>query len=588
MLTSNIKLVIWDLDETFWKGTLSEEEVEPIERNIQLVKNLTDRGIVNSIVSKNDYEKAMSVLKEWDIADYFIFPHISWEPKGENVMKLLRECSLRAKNTVFIDDNHLNREEVKFYNPEINCYDPSFLDETDILSMKEFKGKDDRTHSRLKQYHILEKRAVKSQSFASNEDFLRASHIVIEINKECQKHISRIEELIQRSNQLNYTKNRMEIGTLSELLQKSDVDAALISARDDFGEYGVIGFYLKKNEQIIHFLFSCRTLGFGIENYVWAKLGYPEIEVIGEVATSLDRDKKIDWIQEKEVTEIDENFNSDNKEGILFIGGCDLEQASRYLESSFSVKKEFATVVDGHEVRTSDTLQLIGAKELDRGTKEELCKNIPFFDKDITFATELYSGRYKIVIISVVDDFIRAVYKKKDSDLLISYGGYWHVDEELRKNFTDNELQYFYTNFKNVGCVTTELFKDNLEKIVLATKGSKLIFINGIELDVSDWIGEERCKRNVEMNRIIDEVIKKHPEIGLVDMRKIVTSREQLPSQDNRHYDRKSYYIMAEEIIKQIMEVFGDDKVTKRSMMLVATVDTMKRVKNNLERIFKK
>ena len=29
-LTKNIKLVIWDLDETFWKGTLSEEGIHII------------------------------------------------------------------------------------------------------------------------------------------------------------------------------------------------------------------------------------------------------------------------------------------------------------------------------------------------------------------------------------------------------------------------------------------------------------------------------------------------------------------------------------------------------------------------------
>ena len=53
---SKIKLVIWDLDDTFWKGTLSEGPIVSIAENIQLVRDLTDRGIVNSICSKNDYK----------------------------------------------------------------------------------------------------------------------------------------------------------------------------------------------------------------------------------------------------------------------------------------------------------------------------------------------------------------------------------------------------------------------------------------------------------------------------------------------------------------------------------------------------
>ena len=47
-----IKLVIWDLDDTFWNGVLSEDKVTFNERNIEIVKTLTDRGIVNSICSK--------------------------------------------------------------------------------------------------------------------------------------------------------------------------------------------------------------------------------------------------------------------------------------------------------------------------------------------------------------------------------------------------------------------------------------------------------------------------------------------------------------------------------------------------------
>lgn len=41
---SKIKLVIWDLDDTFWNGTLSEGDVLPIESNIGVVKSETCRS----------------------------------------------------------------------------------------------------------------------------------------------------------------------------------------------------------------------------------------------------------------------------------------------------------------------------------------------------------------------------------------------------------------------------------------------------------------------------------------------------------------------------------------------------------------
>ena len=52
----SIKLVVWDLDETLWQGTLSEEGITLNEQHVTNVKELTSRGIINSIVSKNDFE----------------------------------------------------------------------------------------------------------------------------------------------------------------------------------------------------------------------------------------------------------------------------------------------------------------------------------------------------------------------------------------------------------------------------------------------------------------------------------------------------------------------------------------------------
>ena len=45
---TNLKLVIWDLDDSFWDGTLSEGPVRLIEENVRLIKTLAERGIVSS------------------------------------------------------------------------------------------------------------------------------------------------------------------------------------------------------------------------------------------------------------------------------------------------------------------------------------------------------------------------------------------------------------------------------------------------------------------------------------------------------------------------------------------------------------
>ena len=59
-----IKLIIWDLDDTFWSGTLSEGEVEPSSYNIEILELLTNHGVINSISSKNDYFEAKEKLED--------------------------------------------------------------------------------------------------------------------------------------------------------------------------------------------------------------------------------------------------------------------------------------------------------------------------------------------------------------------------------------------------------------------------------------------------------------------------------------------------------------------------------------------
>ena len=60
-LTNPIKIVIWDLDETFWKGTLSEGAIDAVPLNSKTVQELSRRGIINSIASKNSINVGMVI-----------------------------------------------------------------------------------------------------------------------------------------------------------------------------------------------------------------------------------------------------------------------------------------------------------------------------------------------------------------------------------------------------------------------------------------------------------------------------------------------------------------------------------------------
>src|SRR6476620_5521637 len=90
-----IRLVIWDLDETFWRGTLTEGGIhEYVQAHHDIVIELAKRGIISSICSKNDYETAEKILKEYAIWDYFVFPSLDWTPKGPRLQALIEDIQL--------------------------------------------------------------------------------------------------------------------------------------------------------------------------------------------------------------------------------------------------------------------------------------------------------------------------------------------------------------------------------------------------------------------------------------------------------------------------------------------------------------
>ena len=559
----NIKLVIWDLDDTFWKGTLSEGNVFSIQEKTNILKTLVDRGIMNSIVSKNDFDQAKKQLESFGVWNYFIFPKISWEPKGQIVKQLIDQCQLRATNTIFVDDNPSNRQEVKYYNPEINVIDAKDFT-WEYIQSDPFRGKDDKNHSRLKQYKILEQRKSEEVKYSSNIDFLKDSNITISLGDDCVQNKARLLELIQRTNQLNFTKIRLSEAEFDQLLNQHYTKCRYIKAKDKFGDYGIVGFYALSNQHLLHFLFSCRVLGLGIENYVYNKLDCPDIDIVGEVAAELKK-TSINWINEGSV---ETKANNKNDKTILMIGGCDLQQTDFYLSSQYKITREFATVVNGVEIRTSDSSQLINSLTLPESEKQLLCDKLPFYNKDITFASQIFSGKHDVIIYSIVDDPIRVLYHHRSKDYYITQFGYFNLEND-RNTFKKEELTWLDENFTCQGPETNKYFENNLrfilDHIFDNNNQTEVLLINNNEIDVSDWVGKERYQRNIDMNKIVDIVAGDYPHVHIVDMRKIVHDRNDFSKEDNRHYTREVYYRMANEIMLILKNVAGLGEIRTHS-----------------------
>lgn len=343
-----VRLVIWDLDDTFWKGTITEGGIrEYVQKHHDIVVELARRGIMSSICSKNDFATVEKVLEERGIFNYFIFPNISWEPKGARLAATIEAVQLRPAAVMFIDDNPNNRAEATAVVPNIQVADETFI--AQMLEDPRFRGKDDNKMTRLAQYKLLESRKRdEKKASGDNVEFLRSCDVRAYIEYDLSSHLDRAIELINRTNQLNYTKKRLpeDLEAARRLLIQQSREAGcqtgLIRVMDNYGDYGFVGFFMLKNgrrelsldlagQTLVHYCFSCRTLGMLVEHWCYSLLRRPELDVIGEVLTDLAEPRTIDWI--RLVPSLAEGAPPTEKVApeIRLHGGCEANAIAHYL-----------------------------------------------------------------------------------------------------------------------------------------------------------------------------------------------------------------------------------------------------------------
>ena len=266
-----IKVVAWDLDNTVWEGVLVEDGEEKLKLmpNIKTVmESLDKRGIVNSVVSKNNHVDAFEQLKKFGLEDLIVFPKISWNPKSHSINAMINEFNIGADSVAFIDDSLFERKEVKTAIPSIRVFDAR--DYMDILDYPEFNPVQSTESSKRRVFYKNQKKRIIAQEEFPDDYlvFLKSCAIKLSIFRANSDSADRVQELVQRTNQLNFSGNRYQREEIERLLSDSALDCYCIKCEDKFGDYGTVGFCVVKNKipQIIDLMFSCRIQSKRIEH----------------------------------------------------------------------------------------------------------------------------------------------------------------------------------------------------------------------------------------------------------------------------------------------------------------------------------
>jgi len=571
-----VRLVIWDLDETFWSGTLTEGGITYRRDVHDIVVALAQRGIVSSICSKNDLGAVRDILQREGIWDYFLFPSVDWEPKGPRLAGIVASIQLRPETVLLIDDNPLNRAEAKHFVPGIRTTDESVT--ATLLDDPLFAGKDDTGLSRLEQYRLLEQRQERAVDAGGDTTaFLRASRIRVSIEHDLEPHLDRAIELINRTNQLNFIKQRLPEdieaarAELRALIAGFSMQAGILRVRDNYGDYGYCGLYIMRSGaaglRLLQFCFSCRILNMGVETWLYEHLGRPALRVQGDVLSDVLNDHRtIDWIT-VELPEARAVASPDATplDYVFARGGCDLHAVTHYFNTLASnVYREFNITRGSANMRFDHSVFARYALDGLPGDARAAFAKLGYEDADFTSAlTTLPLDATGVWILSFWADADFALYRHRATGLSVPLSLPGVQTNQRDVTMLDAEapehaavadtLRLLQSDFDFLGMIDEKSFKDNARLIMAGATADVLVFV----LQANDLIKDETGRmivppRKRRLNNWVRDVAVEFHNVELVNIRDFVEADPEIIT-DN-HFDRMVYFRVFQHIMRRVRD----------------------------------
>lgn len=270
MSRKKIKCVVWDLDHTVWSGILLEGGELALRPGVrEMIEALDQRGILQSVASRNESGPAREQLKRFGLEPYFLHPQINWDPKSESVKRIAERLNLGIDTFAFIDDQIFERDEVRFSMPEVRTYDAAEIarlrDDPDFIPG--VITEDARRRREMYQADMV-RQDEEAHFKGPNDAFLATLAMEFSVAPAEPADLPRVEELVARTNQLNTTGRIYSYEELAALRESPDHELLVAELSDKHGPYGKIGVVLLHRAEgrwtIKLLLMSCRVMSRGV------------------------------------------------------------------------------------------------------------------------------------------------------------------------------------------------------------------------------------------------------------------------------------------------------------------------------------
>ncbi|MGZ3404527.1 MAG: HAD-IIIC family phosphatase [Phenylobacterium sp.] len=287
------KCVIVDLDGVLWPGVLAETgtpfawtpEISGPFSYIGLFFGLHEallalkqRGVLLACVSKND-EATVRELWTYDdhyprerllTPDDFVTWRVNWTDKVENIASIADELGFALEAFLFIDDNPVERENVRQRLPEVEVWGE------ELFSLRRRLLTDPRlqvprvTEDAAQRTAMTQAQLARQRTQADAPDkasFLASLNVQTDVARlePGSPALERVEELFKRTTQFNATGARFTASELGALIGRGGT-VFTVQVSDRFGDHGLAGAAVIEGGEILGLALSCRVLGLGVEH----------------------------------------------------------------------------------------------------------------------------------------------------------------------------------------------------------------------------------------------------------------------------------------------------------------------------------
>lgn len=291
------KCIAVDLDNTLWGGVIGEDGVGGIQLSNnkegarfkdtqRVLKKMKEQGVMLAILSKNNPEDVEPVFSHPDMVlqhEDFVAEVINWEPKTVNIRQLAADLNIGLDSFVFLDDNPVEREQMKaecpevavIYFPKDSAQLPAVVAKAydDFFFTLEVTSEDTKKTS---MYRSETKRKAEMHNAVSMEDFLKRLKMTMTIHFMKPEEEKRVVQLINKTNQFNVTTKRYSQEEVHALAMGKDSDILTVHMADKYGDQGLVAVliikYAGKVAEIDTFLMSCRVMGRKVEFEMMARI----------------------------------------------------------------------------------------------------------------------------------------------------------------------------------------------------------------------------------------------------------------------------------------------------------------------------